>query len=264
MLTGAGGAVGHAAARAFALEGARLVLAARPDESLGPVADACRSLGTDVLAVPADVRDERDVQRLASLATREFGRIDTWVNGAGVISAVRREDVTGPALLAAIETNVIGQIHAARSVLPQFRRQGQGVMINVSAIWGRVSSPHAAPYVTARFAVRALTERLRHEVRDTAGVAIAVIVPGVDDAAAVADAIVGCARSPRPELADAGARRTRERLQPLTAMACRCLIPPGLVVHRADRDVQPSATWRPGLLGRRLGAARARTRRYSR
>jgi NAD(P)-dependent dehydrogenase (short-subunit alcohol dehydrogenase family) len=220
VITGASSGIGRAAAHGFAQEGAQLVLAARARSPLDDVAQEC---GGDPLVVPTDVRDEAAVQGLAARAVERFGRIDVWVNGAGVMAYGRFEDIPADVFRQVIETNLFGQVHGARAALAEFRRRGEGVLINLSSVWGRVTTPQVSPYVTSKFAVRAFSECLRHEVRDTPGISVTAIlpaavdtpifrwagnfsgrpvrpVPPVLDPREVADGILRCAREPKREV----------------------------------------------------------------
>jgi NAD(P)-dependent dehydrogenase (short-subunit alcohol dehydrogenase family) len=220
VITGASSGIGRAAAHGFAREGAQLVLAARARSPLEDVAQEC---GGEPLVAPTDVRDEEAVQVLAARAVERFGRIDVWVNGAGVMVYGRFEDIPADVFRQVIETNVLGQVHGARAALAEFRRRGKGVLINMSSVWGRVTTPAVSPYVTSKFAVRAFSECLRHELRDTPGIAVAAMlpaavdtpifrwagnfsgravrpVPPVLDPVEVAEGILKCARDPKREV----------------------------------------------------------------
>jgi NAD(P)-dependent dehydrogenase (short-subunit alcohol dehydrogenase family) len=220
VITGASSGIGREAARQFAGEGSRLVLAARGKEPLEALAN---ELGERAAAVPTDVRDEEAVERLAQAAVDKFGGLDVWVNGAGVVAYGRFADVPGDVFRAVIETNLMGQVHGARAALPRFRAQGTGVLINMSSVWGRVSAPDVSAYVTSKFAVRAFSECLRQELRSTPNVDVATMLPQAVDTpifdraanysgkaarpippivrpAVVAEGIVACARSPKREV----------------------------------------------------------------
>src|SRR4051812_48570556 len=181
VITGASSGIGRAAALRFATAGERLVLAARAPEPLEEVAAACRRRGADALAIPTDVRDERAVAALAEAAVARFGRIDVWVNAAGVIAYGRFEEIPSEVFRGVIETNLFGQIHGARAAIPRFREQGRGVLINLASVWGRITSPDVSPYVTSKFAVRAFSACLRHELRDAPGIDVATILPAAVD-----------------------------------------------------------------------------------
>jgi NAD(P)-dependent dehydrogenase (short-subunit alcohol dehydrogenase family) len=248
VITGASSGIGRAAAAAFAREGARLVLAARARAPLGETAREIQASGADALAVPTDVRDEQAVHALAERAVESFGRLDVWVNCAGVIAYGRFEDMPAEVFRGVIETNLFGQIHGARAALPHFRGQGSGVLINLASVWGRVTSPDVSPYVTSKFAVRAFSECLRHELRDEAGIDVATIlpqavdtpifaraancagravrpVPPVIDPREVAAGIVRCARAPTREITYKRTGRLLELLHSFAPGAYERIVP---------------------------------------
>jgi NAD(P)-dependent dehydrogenase (short-subunit alcohol dehydrogenase family) len=178
VVTGASSGIGRSTALAMADEGASLTLAAREAGALQAVADECRGRGAkSVIVVPTDTADEPAVQELARRAAEELGRIDVWVNNAGVILYGHFEDTPSDAYRRVIETNLFGQIHGSRAVLPHFRRQGSGVLINMSSVWGRVTSPYVSAYVTSKFAVRAFSECLRQELQDAEDIHVVTILP---------------------------------------------------------------------------------------
>jgi NAD(P)-dependent dehydrogenase (short-subunit alcohol dehydrogenase family) len=177
VLTGASSGIGRATALAMADEGASLVLAARDADALERVAAECRTKGVPALVVPTDTGDEAAVQNLAARAAAELGRIDVWVNNAGVILYGHFENTPADAYRRVIETNLFGQIHGSRAALPHFRRQGSGVLINMSSVWGRVTSPYVSAYVTSKYAVRAFSECLRQELQDADDIHVVTILP---------------------------------------------------------------------------------------
>lgn len=181
VITGASSGIGRGAARAFASRGDTVVLAARTADNLNQVAAECRALGARALVVPTDVSDESAVQQLAALAVEEFGRIDAWVNAAAVWSYGRFEDTPSPVFRQIVDTTLFGQIHGARAVLPRFRDQGHGVLVNVASLYGRLSSPYVSPYVTAKWGLLGFSEVLRQELRDTSDIAVCTVLPGAVD-----------------------------------------------------------------------------------
>jgi NAD(P)-dependent dehydrogenase (short-subunit alcohol dehydrogenase family) len=157
------------------------VLAARNAHTLAEVAGECQQRGGRAVVVPTDVSDETAVQALARRAVEEFGRIDAWVNAAAIWSYGRFEDTTGPVFRQIVDTTLFGQVYAARAVLPQFRSQGHGVLVNIASLYGRLSSPYVSPYVTSKWGLVGFSEVLRQELRDTAGIAVVTILPGSVD-----------------------------------------------------------------------------------
>ncbi len=181
VITGASSGIGRGAALAFAGRGHRVVLAARSEQKLLDVAADCRALGGAALPVPTDVSDEAAVQQLVRRAVEEFGLIDAWVNAAAVWSYGRFEDTPAAVFRQIVETTLFGQVHAARAVLPQFRAQGYGVLVNVASLYGRVSSPYVTPYVTSKWGLLGFSDVLRQELRDAPRIAVCTILPGAID-----------------------------------------------------------------------------------
>jgi NAD(P)-dependent dehydrogenase (short-subunit alcohol dehydrogenase family) len=223
VITGASSGFGRAAALAFARAGASVSLAARGREALEDTAHACRQVGADALVVTADVGDAEAVDQLANRTVERFGRIDVWVNNAGVILYGRFEDCPAEDFERVVRTNVLGQVHGARAALRQFRKQGHGVLINMGSVWGRVSSPQVSAYVASKHAVRAFSECLREELRDEPDIEVATMLPQAADtpifahagnytgrqvcpipplvtAEEVADGILACVRDPKREV----------------------------------------------------------------
>src|SRR3954451_17379661 len=169
VVTGASSGIGRATAHRFAERGASLVLAARTAADLEAVVSECEARGAEALAVPTDVRSEEQVAALSRAALARFGRVDTWVNNAGVIAYGYFEDMPSEVFDAVIRTNLLGQVYGARAALAQFRRQGHGVLINLSSVWGRITSPYVIPYVVSKHGIRAFSECLRQGLMASEG-----------------------------------------------------------------------------------------------
>jgi short-subunit dehydrogenase len=177
VITGASSGIGRAAAMELARRGCVLVLAARRVAALEVTAEQCRRLGAEVLVVETDVTDEAAVTRLAERALSLRGRIDIWVNNAGVTAFGMLDEVPMEDHRRVIEVNVYGAMHGARAVLPIFRRQRAGVLINVGSILSKVGQPYVPSYVISKFAVRGLTETLRAAYADEPNIHICSLLP---------------------------------------------------------------------------------------
>ncbi|HYC32436.1 MAG TPA: SDR family NAD(P)-dependent oxidoreductase [Gemmatimonadales bacterium] len=177
VLTGASSGLGRAAAVEFARRGARVVLAARNVAELEQVAARCRRVGGAALAVETDVTDEAAVRRLAAKTLELAGRIDVWVNNAGVTAFAPLLEGPFEEHRAVIETNVYGSIFGARAVLPIFRRQRAGVLINVSSVLGKVGQPYVPSYVISKFAIQGLSETLRKALAEEPEIHVCTLLP---------------------------------------------------------------------------------------
>ncbi len=165
VITGASSGIGRATAIEFARHNTRLVLAARNESNLEKTARACAKAGArEVLIVPTDTTVESEVQELASRAAEEFGRIDVWVNDAGVGLYATFEETPVEDYRRLLETNLFGYIYGARAALPYFRKQGSGVLINVGSQVSLGGLPYQNAYVTSKYAVRGFSDSLRQEL----------------------------------------------------------------------------------------------------
>jgi short-subunit dehydrogenase len=177
VVTGASSGIGRAAAFEFARRGASLVLAARRREALEDVAEQCRNLGGSALVVVCDVTIEADTQNLAAQAMAHAGRVDVWVNNAGVTVFAPLEQAPFEAHRRVIEVNLFGAMLCARAVIPIFRRQKQGVLINVGSILSKIGQPFVPSYAISKFGLRGLSEVLRTEFADLRNVHICTLFP---------------------------------------------------------------------------------------
>jgi NAD(P)-dependent dehydrogenase (short-subunit alcohol dehydrogenase family) len=177
VITGASSGLGRASAVEFARRGWRVALAARRPASLSETESLCRAQGADAFALTTDVTQPEQVERLVARVVDCWGAIDAWVNNAGVTLFARLEEAPFEEHRRVIETNLFGAMHCARAVVPVFRRQRRGVMINVGSITSRVGHPFVPSYAISKFAVRGLTEALRMELADEPDIHVCTLMP---------------------------------------------------------------------------------------
>jgi NAD(P)-dependent dehydrogenase (short-subunit alcohol dehydrogenase family) len=181
VITGASSGIGRAAALRIARRGGSLALCGRSPEPLAAVAGECEAAGAAVHFEPLDVSDEAAVEAFAAATVERFGRLDVWVNNAGVIAYGEFLEIPPEVFRQVIETNLMGQIHGARAALRRFRQQGSGVLIEMSSVWGRVSSPQVSPYIASKSAIRAFAECLRGELAGEPEIHITTMAPQAVD-----------------------------------------------------------------------------------
>jgi NADP-dependent 3-hydroxy acid dehydrogenase YdfG len=164
VVTGASSGIGAETARALVAAGAAAVLAARRTDRLRALA---AELGPMAVAQPTDMRREDEILRLFAVARERFGGVDILVNNAGLGHRAPLGSAPTEAWREMLETNVLGLCIATREAIRDMERRGvAGHIVNVSSMAGhRVPGPDSAVYAATKFAVRALTEGLRQELR---------------------------------------------------------------------------------------------------
>lgn len=178
VITGASAGIGAALAKIVATRGGKPVLAARREKEL---TEAAKAAGPAALAVVADVTKRAEVQHLLDAAVAHFGHVDVWVNNAGrgisrPVTALTDEDVDEM-----IRVNVKAALHGMQLATAHFKERGEGHVINVSSLLGRVPfAPIRSAYSASKAALNSLTASLRMELRAThPAIHVSSIHPGV-------------------------------------------------------------------------------------
>jgi short-subunit dehydrogenase len=183
VITGASSGFGKGAALEFAQAGARLVLAARRAEVLEELVTECGALGAEAIACPTDVSKREEVERLAAAAVERFGRIDVWVNDAGVGALGRFERIPLEVHEQVLATNLYGVLYGTYCAYRQFLRQGSGVLINIASEVGFGTIPYYSSYSASKHGVVGLADSIRQEVKQNGieGVHVCTIMPTAHD-----------------------------------------------------------------------------------
>ena len=176
VITGASAGVGAACARAFAAQGAKLVLLARGEEALAAIADELRP-ETEVLAIAMDVADVGSCLKLFERAEQVFGSVDCLINNAGAhlrgdVESRRPED-----LAAMVDVNMRAPLVLTAAALPYLRKAGGGSVVMVGSLAGCAPLQGAATYSATKAGLRAFTYALADELRDS-NISIGVVSPG--------------------------------------------------------------------------------------
>ena len=165
VITGASSGLGEATALHLAKQGATLVLSARRKDRLDQLVDTIVTNGGQAIAVKADVTVQTEVQALIDTAMNTYGRIDVLVNNAGLMSIAPMSLTKTDEWDRMIDINIKGVLYGIAAALPVFQKQKSGHFINISSVAGiKVFSPGGTVYSGTKFAVKAISEGLRHEV----------------------------------------------------------------------------------------------------
>jgi NADP-dependent 3-hydroxy acid dehydrogenase YdfG len=178
VITGASGGIGAALAELVSGQGMSVALAARRKDALEAVAARCSG---PALPVVADVTVRENVRRIVDETLSRFGRIDVWINNAGIGITRPPSQLTDQDIDAMIQANVKSALYGMQEVLPHFKQRNAGHIINVSSMLGRI--PFAmirSAYSGAKHFLNALTAMLRDELREShPGIQVSLVSPGV-------------------------------------------------------------------------------------
>src|SRR5438034_7361082 len=180
MVTGASRGLGRALAIAFAREGAALALCARGASALGEVARAAAALGADVLAVPADVRSSRDLERLVALTLDRFHRVDILINNASELGPTPLPylaDYPPAAFDDVLKVNLVTPFRLTQAVIGGMLLRNHGVVINVTSDAAVTGYPGWGAYAVSKAALEGLTRTWSAELAGT-GVRLYAVDPG--------------------------------------------------------------------------------------
>jgi NAD(P)-dependent dehydrogenase (short-subunit alcohol dehydrogenase family) len=176
LITGASQGLGRALALAYAREGARVVINARGEESIRPVAGEVEALGAEVLALAADVSKSADVRRLVDAATQRFDRIDVLVNNAGVLGPrVAIAEYPEDEWRRVIDANLTGPFLVSKAVVPHMPEGGS--IVNVVSGVSVEGRPEWGAYSVSKFGVEGLTQILASELQER-GIRVNAVDPG--------------------------------------------------------------------------------------
>jgi len=165
VITGASSGLGESTARHLASLGASVVLAARREERLKAIVDEITTAGGKATAQVVDVTRREDLVALVQHATDTFGRVDVMINNAGLMAIAPIAELRVDEWDRMIDINIKGVMYGIAAALPVFQQQGSGHFINISSVAGiKVFSPGGSVYSGTKYAVRAISDGLRHEV----------------------------------------------------------------------------------------------------
>ncbi|OYD06964.1 SDR family oxidoreductase [Paludifilum halophilum] len=179
VITGASSGIGEATAKLLAKDGAKLVLGARRENLLQNLVKEVEGLGGEAVYAVVDVTKVEQVEDLAKLAIDTFGKIDVWLNNAGIMpqSLLKQKKIED--WDAMIDINIKGTLYGIGAALPFMEKQKSGHIINISSIAGHIAHAGSSVYSATKWAVRAISESLREEMaQDETNVRVTIVSPG--------------------------------------------------------------------------------------
>ncbi|HET6993293.1 MAG TPA: SDR family oxidoreductase [Bacteroidia bacterium] len=176
-ITGASSGIGEALAKAFAKEGAKLILSARRKDELERVQKECNLSNENSLILPLDLSDTSGINELTKIVLDKFSRIDVLVNNGGISQRSLAKETPLEIDRKIMEVNFFGQIALTKSVLPVFLKQKSGHIVVISSISGKFGFWFRSAYSSSKHALQGFFESLRLET-EADGIKILIAVPG--------------------------------------------------------------------------------------
>src|SRR5688572_19681599 len=177
IITGASSGIGEAAAKHLSSLGAAVVLGARRADRIEKLAKEIQDNGEKALAISVDVTQRDQVKKLVDSAVEQFGRVDVILNNAGIMPLSPMDRLNVDEWDAMIDVNIKGVLNGIAAALPYMKEQKSGQIINTSSVAGHKIFNGSAVYSATKFAVRALTEGLRMELKPF-NIRTTVVCPG--------------------------------------------------------------------------------------
>jgi len=178
LVTGGSRGLGLVLAREFAANGARVAICARDEQELQTASEDLQNRGAEVAAIKCDVTNMSEVEDMVRRVRERFGKIDVLVNNAGTIQVgplevMKREDFEHT-----MRAHFWGPLNTILAVLPEMRERGDGRIVNISSIGGKIAVPHLVPYSASKFALVGLSKGLNAELRKD-GIVVTTVCPGL-------------------------------------------------------------------------------------
>ncbi|WP_456312052.1 SDR family NAD(P)-dependent oxidoreductase [Pseudomonas shirazensis] len=177
VITGASSGVGLAAAEAFASEGCNVVIVARGQQGVDKVVAYCRELNVLAVGVCADMSVAEDVERIAEEALKINGKIDIWVNNAGVMASGKFEEIPLEIHQQVIKTNLFGYMHGAYNAIKNFKKQNEGILINNISIGGFMPAPYSSVYSATKYGIKGMMDGLQGEISNRKHIHVCNLYP---------------------------------------------------------------------------------------
>ena len=172
LITGASSGIGKAAALKFATAGWNVIATMRSPEKEQEL-----NLIDNIFIVKLDVQDNESIQQAIQLGIEKFGKIDTLINNAGYMVIGAFELATSEQISNQFDINVFGVMNTTRAILPHFRQNQAGTIINITSTGGRITFPTCSLYHATKFAIEGFSESLSYELISQ-NIAVKIVEPG--------------------------------------------------------------------------------------
>lgn len=178
LITGGSRGLGLVLARHLARQGAKLAICARSADHLELARQELDAMGAQVITMTVDVTENEEVKAMMRDVIKHYGRLDVLINNAGIIQVGPQELMGIDEYELAMRTNFWAQLYAIQAVIPHFINKGQGRIVNITSIGGKIAVPHLLPYTVSKFAAVGLSEGMYAELKKHS-IHVTTVVPNL-------------------------------------------------------------------------------------
>ncbi|MBE9464227.1 SDR family NAD(P)-dependent oxidoreductase [Dyadobacter subterraneus] len=178
IITGGSRGLGLAIARELASKGAKLALCARTASQLENARLELEELGAEVITIRMDVSNQTEVQRMIKAVYEHYGQLDVLINNAGIIMVGPENVMEIQDYKKVMDTNLWSALYTIKASLPIFLQKGEGRIVNIASIGGKVAVPHLLPYSVSKFALVGLSEGLNAELKKD-NIHVTTVIPNL-------------------------------------------------------------------------------------
>ena len=178
IVTGGSRGLGLVLSRMLAKEGAHLAICSRTEYQLKTAAEELEQYGTEIFAVNCDLTDRLQAESFIKQVLDRFGRIDVLINNAGIIQAGPLETMVVDDFADAMNIHFWAPLYTMLAAVPAMKARGEGRIVNIASVGGRISLPHIVPYSASKFALVGLSEGFRSELQKD-GIVVTTVNPGL-------------------------------------------------------------------------------------
>jgi NAD(P)-dependent dehydrogenase (short-subunit alcohol dehydrogenase family) len=178
LVTGGSRGLGLVLARELVRDGAQVVICARDEAELARARHQFAALGADVFALTCDVTDRDQVEEMLAQIRERLGPVEVLINNAGRIQVGPADEMTPADYEEALKAHFWGPLYTTLGVLPEMRRRGEGRIVNIASVGGKIAVPHLLPYSASKFALVGFSEGLRGALAKE-GVYVTTVCPGL-------------------------------------------------------------------------------------
>ena len=189
-ITGASSGIGKALTRQFSKEGSRLILSARREAELEKVKHSCERNDEDILVLPLDLANHKEMPEKVQLALNHFGQIDALINNGGISQRSLLIDTDFEVYKKLINVDYLGTVALTKALLPTFVKQKSGHYAVVTSLMGKFASPLRSGYCGAKHALHGFFDALRME-HEKDNIKVTIICPGFIQTNVSVNALVG-------------------------------------------------------------------------